>query len=365
MRILYLSHGYTAHDWRFLDLLAGADHAVWHLRLRPDVEPRDDRPAPPGVRAAAWPGAAVPDALPDDEKRAAALASAVAEIRPDLAVAGPVPSAAFLCALSGFRPYLAVAWGSDVLVDAVRDEAARRKAQYALARAGAVLCDCEMASRRVQELAGCGLEQIVELPWGADLDRFFPAPDGRGSRRFTAVSTRTWAPGYGLDTLLDAFAAAHAEEPRLRLSLLGGGPLAAGVEARIRRYGLAESVVLAGRVPERELPDRFRAAGFYISCAESDGSSVSLLQAMACGLPAAATDWPSNREWIEPGVNGWLARAGDATSFAEALLTAARLDEAAWRRMSEASAGTARRRADWRRNSQRLLAACERLAAAA
>jgi glycosyltransferase involved in cell wall biosynthesis len=337
MKILYLSHGSTTHDRRFLSLLAGAGHIVSHLRLERDG-------------ASGW---------------APALDRAIAEIRPDLALAGPVPSAAFACARTGFRPFVAVAWGSDVLVETVRNEAARAKAQYALERASAVLCDCGQVSRRVRELAPVAPERIVEIPWGADLRRFFPGPVRSKSSTFTAISTRTWAPGYGLDTLLDAFAAAHAEEPRLRLSLCGGGPLAAEVAARIARHGIAASVVVSGRVPERSLANRYRAADVYISCAESDGSSVSLLQAMACGLPAVVTDWPSNREWVSSGLNGWLARAGDARSFAEALLAAARLDRHALGGMSRASAAIARGRADWRRNSRRLLAVCERLAEAA
>lgn len=335
MKALYLSHGFATHDRRFLDLLSGAGHTVAHLRLE-----RGDPPA--------W---------------APALERAIAEVRPDLALAGPVPSAAFACARAGFRPFVAVAWGSDILVETVRDRAAHANARYALERAGAVLCDCAQVSRRVRELAPQA--RILQLPWGADLDCFFPAPSQNGSSAFTAISTRTWAPGYGLLTLLDAFAAAHAAEPRLRLTLCGDGPLAAQVAARIDHHGIAGCVSLTGRISERRLAERFRAADVYISCAESDGSSVSLLQAMACGLPAVTTDWPSNREWVSPGVNGWLAPASDAQAFARALLAAARLPEPDARRMSQASAAVARDRADWRKNSRQLLALCQRLTEAA
>ena len=49
------------------------------------------------------------------------------------------------------------------------------------------------------------------------------------------------------------------------------------------------------------MPKWFRAADTYISCAQSDGTSVSLLEAMATGLPLIVTDIPSNREWVVEG----------------------------------------------------------------
>ena len=68
----------------------------------------------------------------------------------------------------------------------------------------------------------------------------------------------------------------------------------------------------------------FRAADAYVSCAQSDGTSVSLLEAMATGLPAVATDIPSNREWVVDGQNGWLATDASAEEFADPFLRAAK-----------------------------------------
>ena len=65
-----------------------------------------------------------------------------------------------------------------------------------------------------------------------------------------------------------------------------------------------------------EVYAHFRAADVYLSCAHSDGTSISMVEALASGLPVVVTDLPSNREWIAPGSNGWLGRLGDAASFA-------------------------------------------------
>jgi glycosyltransferase involved in cell wall biosynthesis len=89
-----------------------------------------------------------------------------------------------------------------------------------------------------------------------------------------------------------------------------------------------------------------------------DGSSVSLMEALACGLPALVSDIPANREWVTDGVNGWLFPDGDVYALAAAILRA--YDE----RMNLAEIGRAARaaaeeKADWKKNFQKLLEAYE------
>ena len=65
-------------------------------------------------------------------------------------------------------------------------------------------------------------------------------------------------------------------------------------------------------ISQERLPDYFRAADLYVSCSLSDGSSVSLFEAMATGLPVVVTEAPGNHEWVLTSDNGWLAAPGDA-----------------------------------------------------
>ena len=99
------------------------------------------------------------------------------------------------------------------------------------------------------------------------------------------------------------------------------------------------------------------------SCAHSDGTSVSLLEAMASALPVLVTDISSNREWVAPGENGWLAPSGDAGAVAAALVAAAALDGEARREMGLRNRRVVEARADWGVNGARLLEAYDALAA--
>ena len=55
----------------------------------------------------------------------------------------------------------------------------------------------------------------------------------------------------------------------------------------------------------------YRAADLYLSASHSDGSSVSLMEALGCGLPVLVSDIPGNREWVTDGEQGWLFPDGD------------------------------------------------------
>ncbi len=84
--------------------------------------------------------------------------------------------------------------------------------------------------------------------------------------------------------------------------------------------GVLDRVHFGGQVGQKDLPRWYHMADLYISPSHVDGSSVSLMEALASGLPCLVSDIPGNREWIEDGVNGWLFRDGDVDDLAEKIL---------------------------------------------
>ena len=81
--------------------------------------------------------------------------------------------------------------------------------------------------------------------------------------------------------------------------------------------GVLDRVQFGGQVSQRDLPRWYHKADLYISPSHIDGSSVSLMEALACGLPALVSDIPANREWVSEGVNGWLFPDGNADILAD------------------------------------------------
>jgi glycosyltransferase involved in cell wall biosynthesis len=282
------------------------------------------------------------------------------EIQPDLVHAGPIQSGAYLAAQCDWHPLVSMSWGSDLLVDAEGGEG-RELAAYALKRSDVLVCDCETVRQAAVEL-GMPDNHIVVFPWGVDLERFSPGQEGELREELgwqdalILLSTRAWEPIYGVDVIVKAFIQASRKEPSLRLVMLSEGSLRTSLLAELEGAGVLDLVHAPGAIESTELTPFYRTADLYASASHSDGSSISLLEAMACGVPALVSDIPGNREWVVPESTGWCFEDGDADQLASWFVYAATARDqlpAMGRRARE----VAEARADWTENFGRLLEA--------
>jgi glycosyltransferase involved in cell wall biosynthesis len=360
MHVLYLTRSYTPHDHRFLSALAEAGHRVSYLRLEAGKREQESRPLPGGIQALGWDRPRGSMRWWHVPARTRELRLVVARVRPDVVHAGPVQQGGFLAGLADAHPLVTMSWGSDLLRQA-RIGPGRWVAAHALRRSEVLVCDCQ-AVRRAAVSLGMPPDRIVVFPWGVDLKHFSPGEDGGLRDRlgwrhaFVLLSTRSWEPIYGIDVLLRAFKKAAITNPELRLLMLGDGSLRDRIRSAVRRAGLEDRIHFGGQVPGSELPAYYRAADVYVSASRSDGSSVSLMEALACGLPALVSDIPGNREWVMPGRNGWLFRDGHAGVLFEGMRSASE-SRHALPELARGARAVAVERADWRANFQHLLRA--------
>jgi len=367
LKVLYISRAYTTHDHRFLKSFVDVGWDPIHLALL--SERLDSREPPNGVVTMnLGEAAATSGDIASWKNSRYRLIQILEETTPDAVIAGPVQSGGLLAALARAWPLVTVSWGTDLLVDADASDRSRFLTRYTLDNSAAVFGDCRAVREAVHRHSSLPDDRIVTFPWGIDLERF--APDTRVSALRSElgwndnqvfISTRSWEPVYAIDVLIRAFASMREKLPGARLILLGDGSLAPSIGALIRELGLESLIHAPGRARYEVLPDYFHAADVYVSAALSDGTSISLLEAMACGLPVVVSDSFGNLEWVRNGVNGALARPGDAESLAAAMLAVgSRLSEAA--QMREANIAAARSRADWDANFPALVALVEGLA---
>ena len=364
LKVLYISRAYTTHDHRFLKSFVEAGWAPIHLPLL--NERLDARPLPRGVRTEAWAESGAPIT---SRSRRDALIKLLSEEHPDVVIAGPVQSGAFIAALARAKPLVTVSWGTDLLVDADASPRSRFITRYTLDNSAAVFGDCRAVREAVHRHSSLTDERIVTFPWGIDLTRFRPGSSALTLRADLGwesndifIATRSWEPVYAVDVLVRAFALLLRRHPHARLVLLGDGSLDSQIRKLIGELELKDVIHAPGRAPYDSLPDYFRSADAYVSAAVSDGTSISLLEAMACGLPVVVSNSFGNLEWVSEGVHGALARPGDAGSLADAMFRViSHPDTAA--RMREANISTAHRHANWDSNFPSLVKLVERLAA--
>ncbi len=141
-----------------------------------------------------------------------------------------------------------------------------------------------------------------------------PGPPGR--RRIVALGR--FNPVKRFDALIEIFAGLAARHPDWDLVIWGDGPRREPCLRRVAALGLGDRIRLPGRT-ESPWDEMLGAHAFVLSSAV-EGFPNAMLEAMALGLPCAASDCPSGpRELSRDGQDALLAPAGDDQALAAAL----------------------------------------------
>jgi glycosyltransferase involved in cell wall biosynthesis len=264
--------------------------------------------------------------------RLPALRRMMHALAPDIVHAHYITSYGMWGAACGRRPLVLTAWGSDILVTPRHNAVLRALTGWTLRRASLITAD----SRDVlSEIRGYRPRaELHEVFWGADTERFRPH-EGPREPGFHIASMRSWEPNYRIDVIVRAFAKFYSARPTSEavLHLFGGGSQANSLREMVGDLGLTERVVWHGCLAPQVLAARLAACDVSVTVPESDATSVSLLESMACGLPVIASDLPANRQWVAP-QSGHVVSVGNVDALAAAMC--AEFDDASVRKQEGA-----------------------------
>jgi glycosyltransferase involved in cell wall biosynthesis len=146
------------------------------------------------------------------------------------------------------------------------------------------------------------LGEVIELVEnGVDLE-LWSAPEG--SYPVTAGPTRFLFMGRmvklkAIDVLIDALHLVVQSGTDVRLDLVGDGPVRASAEEQVARLGLADRVTFHGWVPQADCPARLRETDALVMPSIHECGGAVVLEAMACGIPAIATDWGGPADYLD------------------------------------------------------------------
>lgn len=209
-------------------------------------------------------------------------------------------------------------------------------------------------------------EQVVVVPNGVDTSHFYPSPEKRlRTRQWLGLSADQpvliYVGRLELEKGVHLAVQALQEQPDEAVLLIAGaGHYRATLNDLAAQLGLAERVRFLGFVGHEELPDLLNAADIFVMptlCQE--GLPLSVVEAMACGLPVVATAAGGIPTAVEDNVNGVLFPLGDVVALSERLR---RLIEAPQLRRQLGAA--ARARAEARFGQAQMAAAYEAVFAA-
>lgn len=276
----------------------------------------------------------VPDALPDFLRYPMAVPAVrkiIRRFKPHLVNAHFVPNYGVIAAMSGFQPWVLSTWGSDIMLLPQRSAFHKTRTQFVIKRAACITSDADVMSERLVTL-GADPERVVTFPFGVDRGMFYPErehqpgpgapqqdPGGAGPR---ILSNRKIEDVYNIDTIISAWPEVNRAIPEASLTIAGAGSLADSLRQRSKNLDANRPIEFAGEIAHRDMPGLLRKHDIFLSIASSDTTSVSLLEAMACGLFPVLSDIPANREWVRHGENGFLVRPRDPHALAQTIIDA-------------------------------------------
>lgn len=265
-------------------------------------------------------------------------------------LAGPLDSVT--AHLGQMEHVVGLSWGFDL-------QSPSQQVLDLIPQLGGLIVDTEI-NRQLAVQQGLEADRVVVLPWGVDLDHFTPRGSSLTARDLNVprdapivLSLRAHEPIYRISDIIDAFTLMQARDPDPILILGNSGSLTPELQEQASRSGFEDRVFFIGQREESDLPALLRAASVYVSASEVDGTSVTMLQAMACGTPCIVTDLPQNRAWIEDGVTGSTFAVGDAAQLADIMT---RTLDGISTTVTSAARERVEREADWSRNLPKLAA---------
>jgi len=277
-------------------------------------------------------------------------------VKPDALIGCWATTYGFYAAYSNLHPFVLFVWGSDVLVFPWKFVPLRTLVRYALRKADVVVVDSDVQKKAVVRL-GCESDKILRFPWvklngfESNVKQKF---EGRKELGWTeddivVISMRDHNPVYGVNYLIEAIPFILEQESKAKFLILGEGELTSQFKQRVRKQIAQGSVRFLGKAPHEDVAKYLNAADIYVSTSFSDGTSASLLEAMACSTTPIVTAISGNKEWIQDGWNGYLTPTRDVNQLAQKIVFLAKNEEVR-RKMAKNAFETVRTKVNWQRN---------------
>ncbi len=341
MILCFIADGRSIHTQRWVEYFAQKGHEV-HL-ITYDPMGRDITEVNEHVITSRWKNlylSFIPCHI--------AIKKLVHKIKPDLIHAHFIAKYGFHLLGLNVHPSVVSAWGDDILILPKKSGLIHRYTNKVLTSVDLVYAVSHNISDHISADFNIPANKIHYLPFGIDTDLFAPIPDKKDCNRITIkiFSNRGFFPVYDNETLVKGFALAYQKNSSFRLILKGEGPDEQKIRDLVSSLGISDLVSFKKKTDYTEVPKDYRNADIFITTSISDGTPVSILEAMASGLPCIATSVGGIPEWIEDQKSGLLIPPGSPESVAKSILALAQ-DSAFCTQLGIAARKTIVERGQW------------------
>ena len=176
------------------------------------------------------------------------------------------------------------------------------------------------------EWTGSAPENTPMIPLGANPDRFYKVESSRehlglAEEPLIFLYVGRFELEKGIYDILDALKIISNEgeglKNRLKVYLIGRGPLEDEIKEKVKVLGLSDVVVIMPWVAQEDLPAWYSAADALVLASSAEGFSRTIPEAMSCGTPVIGSAISGTEDHIQSGVNGFLFPSGDIVELSK------------------------------------------------
>jgi len=253
-----------------------------------------------------------PLSIPRKIKR---LKQIITNYKPDVIHIHQANSCAYLTlkANTGKIPTVMTTWGSDVLLMPQMGMIHKYIVKYALKHSTVITADAKYMAKAISNLAD--REQTVVVNFGIDFDANTVIPQ----KENIIYSNRLHKDVYNIEQIVRGFAVFVKQHPDWKLVIGANGDLTEDLKKLSKEILPENSFEFIGFIGTDQNKAQYLKSKIWVSIPSSDGTSISLLEAMGYGCIPVVSDLPANKEWIENGTNGVVAISDLSVALNEAL----------------------------------------------
>lgn len=244
----------------------------------------------------------------------------IKKINPDIVHAHQANTCGlYATTIKGYKVIVS-AWGSDILVAPNQSIIMKKIVQFVIKKAFFITSDSQFMTERIIELGGTK-EKCFTFPMGVEEGLLNHMHKYHKSEpTFRVLSNRRLEKMYNIDIIIKGFKKAQEIKKNLRLTIAADGSEIDNLKKLVTQLNIQDKVNFTGKYNFNELCLMLEKNDIFISIPESDSTSVSLLEAMCCGLFPILCDLPANREWIKNNDNGIIIEEISDESVKDAIL---------------------------------------------
>ncbi len=217
------------------------------------------------------------------------LKKIIKQFKPTILHAHYATSYGLVGALSGFKPFVISAWGTDVMKFPQKNFVAKSILKYNFKHADLICATSNTIKEYIHQVIS---KDVTVIPFGININEFKPKIVDTNFKitDFVIASIKPLELIYKIDILIISFSQISQKHLHLKLLIIGEGSEDGNLKELVKKLNIYDKVVFTGRIPFNEISNYYNKINILVNISQYESFGVSVIEAMACEKPVIVTN---------------------------------------------------------------------------